>query len=622
MAEELQHSEQSDRVALVQIAESLLQKLPDRSFGQFVRLNMSVFICIAAPESKSFDIAKQALISTGEPGVADILALLGKEHILSELRKARLEQQEGRERFDAAVIDAWRRLCAEVPDQFQKEVEVFISAKAPVIALAARAGIVHRQKERAKFEKFLRRNLQTQADHSVREWLLRNPEFISYLRIDKASLKTLSAILDVSRQKSPAQALMLAAQVLREQSGPELQRSWDEVLRTLAIIGGPEADLIFSRFVLDRIQRGEGPQVRDLLARETSRALLRKNFQSLLGETTKEEEWDLLFNVYGARTTESDLVGLLESLYARNVKLAAWIVTQLIPKLLASESLSPSFHRSVSNRDLIVVLAKELAHHVLDNVKYLRLFVDDWTKTRSVMKRKLLTSIQTGVRIALQHSAPGSMLHAHVSRVPSATEEWAAGDSPKFDSAIEAVASAELPQECLPDRHTLQQIFRGQTPGSTDIALVAGVNPWLFDLVLGPETGPWPKPDLLLDQIVKRFVYVAQLRKRAEQELEGLSRAVRVELALALRDILSDIESDLAGYFVLRDALDQCGLHPVMAKLGESIEQKDLSSERHKIIRDTTRRGRLRVFGLGIRVDDKIVSSGLIINSGDDDDRD
>jgi putative Mn2+ efflux pump MntP len=73
---------------------------------------------------------------------------------------------------------------------------------------------------------------------------------------------------------------------------------------------------------------------------------------------------------------------------------------------------------------------------------------------------------------------------------------------------------------------------------------------------------------------------------------------------------------------MFRDVLDQHGLHPVMEGLGKPIDQKELSSEKHKFIRDPDRRGRLRVFGLGIRIDDMVVSSGLIMNSGDENDRD
>jgi hypothetical protein len=59
-----------------------------------------------------------------------------------------------------------------------------------------------------------------------------------------------------------------------------------------------------------------------------------------------------------------------------------------------------------------------------------------------------------------------------------------------------------------------------------------------------------------------------------------------------------------------------------MEKLGAAVDPTDLSSERHKVIRDPQRPGALRVFGLGIEVDDKIISSGLIMSSGAIDDRD
>jgi hypothetical protein len=621
MAERVRNVGVPDIASLVQLAEILLERLPDRSFGQFVRRNMSVFICTAAPESKSVEIAKRTLISTGDPAVADVLGVMGKENLVSELR-SREPHLPGRERFLAAVIDGWRRASADAPDQFQKEIQPFVSAKAPVVAIAARAGLAQqRPKDRNKFDNFLLRSLQNDQDESVREWLLRNPEFANHLRTDRASIQALRAVLDAYRSKRPAQALEVISQVLGGRSGKEPQRYWEEALRALATIGGNEADRIFSRFLLERIERGEGQQIRDFVAREPALSLLRKTFWSLLEKATNEREWEVLFDIYCNRTTELELVRLIDAAHERNAQLSAWISKRLVPKLLTNELLSPVFHRSITSRDAIATIAKDLGRDTLEDFRYIHTFAENWVTTRAATKQKLQLSIQTGLRIALQHAVPGSSLHSQLSSAVRAVEDWGAADSPKLNPSIGSLASSDPPHDIAASDESVGQIFRGVTPGSKDFALIAGMNPWIIDLILQREPGPWPKPEILLDQITTRFVYTAQLRKRAEEDLQNLGQTVRIELAMALRDTLSDLESELAGYFIFRDVLDQCGLHPVMARLGEIVEQKDLSSEKHKLVRDSERRGRLRVFGLGIQVDDKTVGSGLIMNSGDNDDR-
>jgi hypothetical protein len=83
---EMVNAARPDCASSVRLAELLFKQLPDRGFGQFVRLNVAVFICLVAPQSETMDLAKRVLIATGEPSVADVLALMGKDQLLSELR--------------------------------------------------------------------------------------------------------------------------------------------------------------------------------------------------------------------------------------------------------------------------------------------------------------------------------------------------------------------------------------------------------------------------------------------------------------------------------------------------------------------------------------------------------
>jgi hypothetical protein len=165
-------------------------------------------------------------------------------------------------------------------------------------------------------------------------------------------------------------------------------------------------------------------------------------------------------------------------------------------------------------------------------------------------------------------------------------------------------------------------MFTHRVPPALEFTLTVAQDPWVIDAILGQSRGPWPKAEILVGQIVNRHIHVAQVRNRSREQLATLDDAVRTELAMVLRAFIADIEAELAGFFAFRDILDRNGLRPVMDKLGSIIEQRDLSSEKHKVVREPGTLGRLRVFGLGIRVNDTVLSSGLIMNSGEEDDRD
>jgi hypothetical protein len=623
LQEELRHMPGSEIESLARLAESLLRRVSGRAFGEFVKVNLSVFICIADPKSKSSDFAKQTIVSTGEPAVAEILALMGKDYLLVELRDAHSAKQPGRTRFLAAVIDACRRYYAESIPDLQEDLKLFSRSRVPLFAVAARAALVQLGLEKeSKFEKLLLRKLQTDKKQFVIEWLLRNPEFVRYLRVERVPFKTWKVILEICKASRPALALKIAERMLQEPLGPERHRYWEDALGVLASIGGNEADSIFSDFVIRRIEEGWNLHVHDVLAKESSHSLLRRNFWKLLERTPAEQSWVVLFDAYRARTSESELVSLLEAAAQRGGSLSTWIMRQLLPSLLEEESLSLSFYGSVANRDFLVAVAKQLSQCTLENARYLRGFANEWASARDAIKRRLLSSIQGGLRIALDNCASDSGLQLQLVKLSQTIDEWAAGNSPKLEATIEALASGQLPSEYAPAKDHVEQFFRGQPRGRHDFALLAGTNPWAIDIVFGGEQGLWPKPELLVDQIVRSYVFVANLRRRAEAELKGLERTIKVELAVALREGLSDIEADLTGYFIFRDILNEIGLHPIISKLGERVDERELSSQKHKLIRDPNRKGLLRAFSLGIRVDDTIVGSATVMKSGDEDDRD
>ncbi len=257
LRQQLERMEQSATQELVRIADVLIQRLPSKAFGKFAKLNLAVFICTADPKNQSVQIAKENLIASGEPLVADILASLGKECLLAELRKAGSEVHPGRERFIAALIDAFRVHYSESINELREQLELFAHSKHSVVKLAAAASLLQlRPKDHVKFQKALLTKLRGDREHLISEWLLRNPEFVEYLRTEKTSVKTLKAVVERYKTKRPALALKIIGQMLREPAGPERYKYWEEGLIALATIGGDEADSIFCDFVVGHLKGG------------------------------------------------------------------------------------------------------------------------------------------------------------------------------------------------------------------------------------------------------------------------------------------------------------------------------------------------------------------------------
>ncbi len=78
----------------------------------------------------------------------------------------------------------------------------------------------------------------------------------------------------------------------------------------------------------------------------------------------------------------------------------------------------------------------------------------------------------------------------------------------------------------------------------------------------------------------------------------------------------------IAGFFVFRDILREIGLAEAVPALGCVVKPDELSSDKHKFVRDPSQQGRLRLFGLGLKAEDRIIGSARVQKSGYEDDRD
>ena len=604
--------------SLIESAANLLSRLPDRGFGQFAKVNLALFICAASSGEELFDTAKEILLSTAEPNVANFLESLGKDRIRAELGRINTTFQPGHERLVAALIDAWRRVCDNSFEEFDN-VTRGIKIKTPLVALAISAGTAgESEQEQARFRRQLTKGLQNVKDTAAREWLIRNREFIMYLPVGQASTQTIKAIFDATRS-TPSKALLVSAQMLDQSRETTPIEHWQEALRALASIGTSESDQIFVHFVSERVKTGESPYIRDILAREPGATLLRRNLPSLV-KLLGDRYWDPLFQFLVVRSAESTILEVVETTFSEGGALADWLVTTFLPDLLERQVLSVDSIRRSANLKMATALAKQLAAKIAADVEELKKFENIWSQKRAESKSRVLARITTGVQIAIHAAVPETRLYGQFSRLLAAVQALALAGPPPVDPVIGALASTDAPDN-IPDEDALRRLFAHGMPPAIRVALLVGKNPGVVDIVL-KQSGPWPKPELLYGQIAERFAHVAQVRRRSREQLETVDDDVRTEAALALRDVMSDIEGELAGYFAFREILEESGIRPVSTKLGTAIGERDLSSQRHKVIRDPAPRGRLRVFGLGIVVNDRVVSGSSVMNSGTDDDRD
>ncbi len=611
----------AQRVELVELAARLLQTLPQEGFGGFARSKLSAFICVANPKSKAGELARRVIVSTAEPSSTEILCFMGREYVLEAFRELPETGKPMKALFVASLIDALRTRFSESLNEIEGELQRLVKSRNLEVSLAARAALARKGAIQGRdFARFLLRKLALDKKGIAVAWLIRNPEFVP--QIHELPPRVWTAILDAFAAKRPELALQLVERSFSELEARDTYQYLDESFKALARIPGSESQTIFSGFVVRLVNKEKNELIGDLFAREPARSLLRGQLWTVVNQARGEKAWNLFFGTVTAGMAEAALVRMIEDGTKKDSDLRAWLLGVFAPRLLQEGRLSPAFWRLMGDPDLLVALARQLAQQTLTNVQYLRGFSKEWAEARETMKEAIFLKIQVGLRVAILNCQANKTLSSRLTRLSSAADEWKSNDSPKMDPTIAAVSAIRLPKEQPASEQALEEFFRQQVNSPHDAALFVGSNPWAADILFGGKHGAWPKPELLLEQICKSFLFVATVKQRAAEGLRQIPHAIKVELAIALREYTSEIEAELAGYFTFRSLLGEIGLHTVTPDLGEGIKPEQLSSERHKLIKDPERQGRLRIFGLGIRVDDQVVGAVTITKSGDKDDRD
>jgi hypothetical protein len=402
----------------------------------------------------------------------------------------------------------------------------------------------------------------------------------------------------------------------------DADRYWQDGIELLTKIETAKSKRLFRRIIVEEVQRGSELSIKRLGV-EPVRSLIQHQFW-VFAESVDSKARIRLFEIIRTRMRSVDVAQLLRSGFSDSYvseKLGSWMGEQLVPYALESETLDTDFGKSIADSEVKKALAERLATKTLSDWQYLKAFPDTWKSQRRDEKDQLLARIRAGVQAAFLNTSNSPSLNAGILRLPPLLDNWAHQESPVLDSELNIPSSLEISPALPEQKEALEQFFHQQPRHPHDLTLFLGANPWAFKYLFS-SSGNWPNKDVLLESICKSFVFVAKLRLRAEKNARNIKNSVVLDLGIAIRGILADIETDIAGYFIFRDVIESIGMIPVAPRLGTAVTEADLFTEKYKVLRESGGLGLLRVFSHGLKIGNRVIDSPTVTQSGVEDDRD
>lgn len=607
---------------LVKCAERILDLAPKDGYGGFLRYQLAVFVCIADPENPTGDQIIELLIY-GNPANIDTLPLVGErrvEKVLVELiARGSSEQTE----LLAATFDVVRSQhpasLSAVPEGRLHE---FLKAKNVPLALSAHAAAVEiGSVPKATFVQFFEKRASSDKRGLCILWLARNPEYLDYVRIDQCPPQAWNSALTKLARCEPLTAIRLLDKAFAHPSSRTEPAVWSGVFKTLDRVGSESSDSLFTTLALTLLRQNPD-SASTILSREPALSLLWRNIWNVCGRSQDEKLWNLIFDLVASKISEQSVLQWLHESTIKTVEIREWLQSVLIPQLLTRQILSSDFLSQMQDIPLQHSLARHLCSQAVRDLRNLQGLAREWPDAREGAKNTVTLPVIAGLRIAMRAAKGDSTLSIKLREISDAVQSWYTSDLPPIDPSLMATTTIELPEVSNPSEQSLSKFFSAPVKNAHAVALFFGNNPWAVDLYFSARLSSWPNPKLLLGQITKTFSYLAGLRSQSDALKNRLNETVRIDLAIVLRDGLAEIEETIAGYFALRNILSDLGLKEVDSRLGAVVSQEDLSSERHKVIRDQAARGKQRLFGLGLKVGERVIGSALVMKSGEDDDRD
>ena len=610
------------RRALHGIANRLIKTLPNEYFGRFARLRLSVFVCLSAPEKGDADNTMLILKSERDPVVVDVVTLTeGMSAVVSTLAELAIPSGEQHPTYAAALVDSVRANAPEELGGMINKLEAWSKSKFALLAVASEAALLKVQRVSEKdFEKTFLKAARSQRDGVVAEWLANNVDFLKCINIARLPKGVWKSLFNSFLQDQPhlADALLQA-----KLDAPDADRYWQDGIEVLTKIDTPKSERLLTDMILREVQRGSELEMRRRLSTDPVRSHIQHRFWTL-AKSLEEGNRIRLFDAIQKKVRPTDVAQLLQTVFQGNhvyPTLIPWIKDEFVPYALRTGALDTDFGKGLTDVAFKESLAERLGAILFADWQYLERFPDMWKSLRQDAKTQLLAHVRGGLHAALLNTRNNAALHGSMNRLSVSLDQWAERDTPvlepEFSLALSLESSVSIPEE----KGILEAYFRRQPRHPHDLALFLGANPWALNYLFH-ESGNWPSKDILFESLCKSFVFVANLRARAQQNAQKITNSVLLDAGVTIRAILVDIETDIAGYFVFRDVLEEMGLKAVAPRLGAAIKKGDPFGAEYRIVREAGRPGRLRVFSHGLKVGEKVVDTAAVTQSGVEDDRD
>jgi len=606
------------RAPLWRTAERLVRELPTESFGKFVRLRLSVFVCLAAADQKDADSAKQILMASADPIAVDVLQLTdGTQTLVAAFEQLTPSVGEEQPKYLAAVIDALRRNASGVLSGSIGKLESWSKSKSPLLSVAAQAALFQLQRVKAKdFQRVFLKAARAEKGDALALWLADNSNLVDHIDLAQLPRGLWKSLLTSFLPIDPRIArLLIEAKI----GIPESERYLQDSIEILVTTDAPAREPMLKELILEELQRGFEPGRLDALSKEPVRSLIQRRFW-ILAKSADDGQRMRLVDAIRTKMSPADAMELIRSGLANQPESQPWIMRIFIPLLLRTGILSPNFGQALGDPSLKEGLAMQLSASTVTDWQYLAEFPNEWRSARARTKTEIFSRLRGGLQAALVNIRKDSPLRAGVERLSSALHAWEEKDSPQLEPELNLAQPFENPIALEQDKRILEEHFQRQPRHPHELALFLGANPWSFHYLFR-ERGTWPNPELILESICKSFIFLAARRGRATEQIKRINQSVLLDMAIAIRSILSDIEAELAGYFFFRDILEEIGVQAVTSRLGAVVKGSE-AGEEYRIIREAGRPGRLRVFSKGLKVANKVVDTATVMQSGAEDDRD
>ena len=610
------------KLALHSMAIRLIQTLPNEYFGRFVKLRLSIFACLSGPENNDVRSAKLILTSERDPVAVDVLRLTeGKIGTVSALSDLTIALGEQYPLFATALIDSIRADAPEGLGRILDKLEAWSKSKSGVLAIASKAALLHGQHASEKdFEKAFLRAARSKENSGVGEWLASNVDFLKFLSPTRLPRSVWKSLLRTALQdQSPLAERLFRAKL----DVPDSDRYWQDGIELLTKIDTSTSERLLTDIIVEEIRRGSELANKQRLGTEPVRSFIQRRFW-ILAERVDSVNRIRLFEAIQKKMRSVEVVQLLRSHSGDNhtsTAFVSWINDKFVPYALQSGTLDADFGKSIPDSGFKEAVAERLATTALAEWEYLKTFPEMWKSARHDTKKQLSARVRIGLHAALLNTKNNPTLNSGVNRLSDSLEQWAQQETPALGSEFSIASSLEISSAVPERKEILEEYFRKQARHPHDLTLFLGANPWALKYLFS-SSGNWPSKDVVFESICKSFVFLGKLRVRAQQNVQNIADSVLLDLGLAIRDILADIESDLAGYFVFRDVLERMGLKSVAPRLGTAVTKADLSADEYRIVREVGNEGLLRVFSHGLRAGDKVIDTPTVTQSGVEDDRD